>query len=82
MEIIMTKDDICMEYYHVDTPDFEIKIGVHDGKVMGIYWEEMNKFLLTRDEDLDADKIDKMVRKYIMQALVFHNKFKLDYTPE
>ena len=49
-------------------PDFEIKVGIKDGKVVSLDWSEMLGFEGTYCNQTTAKKIHKKVRKYLKKV--------------
>lgn len=63
------KDYANIGYLQSDVPDFEITIGIKDGKVIKVGWEQMNVF-----EGYEKDTIKKIMKRvtgYLSKAIMF-----------
>lgn len=58
---------IRADMFRTEEPDYNIKVGIKDGKVVRVSWEDMIEY-----EDIISDpnkKITKLVLKYLRLAI-------------
>lgn len=70
--------EIINNYFHTEKPDFYIKIGIKDSKVVEIDWSEMvikeyiwNNLISPKDRIKKISKYLKMAIKFIKICLIF-----------
>ncbi len=60
---------------YIDKPDYHIKIGIKDKKVIRVDWLELMQEAVTEIIMMGTDKeIKKYISKYLKQAIRFLNK--------
>lgn len=55
-----------------EQPDYEIKIGIKNGKVVKVDWEHLHNFEKVSNKDLS-----KVLKKYLVDAEIFVKDAKL-----